>query len=271
MKECRVVRQSGYTVMSNYHLRDKRLSLKAKGLLSVILSLPEDWDYTIKGLCKICDTGREAMRAALQELEGAGYLTRSRQRSEDGTLAGTQYIIREAPEQEPQADEDACASPKSENPTLDKPTLVKPTLENQPQLNTKENQVKNKKTERAKKGNSHLLDDGQLDQLVMQNVGTLGDCNGWSRDEKNTVYLLVKEFYGDRECSGKPPAHTARGVGGLFRKLAPGGRCTFAEASDMLLTAIERGWTSVYPREERKCGKPPAPQPPAAELGEDWT
>ena len=73
----RVERTSDYTVMSNYHLRDKRLSLKAKGLLSQMLSLPEDWDYTLAGLCYINRESKDAIRTAIRELEQAGYIRTS--------------------------------------------------------------------------------------------------------------------------------------------------------------------------------------------------
>ena len=85
----RVERNQNYTVMSNYHLRDKSLSLKAKGLLSQMLSLPEDWDYTLTGLARINCEGRDAIRAAVKELEEAGYVTRSRIRNEKGHLLGS--------------------------------------------------------------------------------------------------------------------------------------------------------------------------------------
>ena len=76
----RVERTSDYTVMSNYHLRDKRLSLKAKGLLSQMLSLPEDWDYTLAGLCCINRDSKDAIRTAIRELEEAGYIRRRQTR-----------------------------------------------------------------------------------------------------------------------------------------------------------------------------------------------
>ena len=93
----RVERTHNYTVMSNYHLRDKSLSLKAKGLLSQMLSLPEDWDYTLAGLARINAEGRDAIRAAVQELERAGYILRSRVRDDKGCLRGTEYVIYERP------------------------------------------------------------------------------------------------------------------------------------------------------------------------------
>lgn len=115
----RVERNQNYTVMSNYHLRDKSLSLKAKGLLSQMLSLPEDWDYTLAGLARINCEGRDAIRAAVGELEKAGYVTRSRVRNEKGHLQGTEYVIREQPVF---SAEPALEEPASENPTLGETT-----------------------------------------------------------------------------------------------------------------------------------------------------
>ena len=87
MAVCRVEKTKNYTVMSNYHLNDPRLSLKAIGLLSKILSLPEAWDYTVAGLAKICKEGRDAVRAALAELEEAGYILRRQTRDEMGNFS----------------------------------------------------------------------------------------------------------------------------------------------------------------------------------------
>lgn len=130
----RVERNKGYTVMSNHHLRNKELTLKAKGLLSQMLSLPEDWDYTLAGLSLINREKIDAIREAVRELERAGYILRSRERDEKGCLRGTDYVIYEQP-QPPNLD-----LPTLENPTLDKPTqenpmLENPTLENPTQLN----------------------------------------------------------------------------------------------------------------------------------------
>ena len=126
----RVERNKGYTVMSNHHLRNKELSLKAKGLLSQMLSLPEDWDYTLKGLSLINREKIDAIREAIKELERAGYIVRSRERDEKGRLRGTDYVIFEQPQTSPVSD-----LPTLDNPTLEKPTQEKPTLENPTQLN----------------------------------------------------------------------------------------------------------------------------------------
>ena len=120
----RVERNKGYTVMSNHHLRNKELSLKAKGLLSQMLSLPEDWDYTLKGLSLINREKIDAIREAIKELERAGYIVRSRERDEKGRLRGADYVIFEQPQ-----------PPTPDLPTLENPTLEKPTLENPTQLN----------------------------------------------------------------------------------------------------------------------------------------
>ena len=142
----RVERNTGYTVMSNHHLRNKELSLKAKGLLSQMLSLPEDWDYTLAGLSHINREKIDAIREAVKELEKAGYIVRSRERDEKGRLRGADYVIYEQPQpREPEAatsggqppilDLPTLENPTLDNPTQEKPTLEKPTLENPTQLN----------------------------------------------------------------------------------------------------------------------------------------
>ena len=117
----RVERNRGYTVMSNHHLRNRGLTLKAKGLLSQMLSLPDNWDYTLAGLSHINREKIDAIREAVRELEKAGYIVRSRERDKKGRLRGVDYIIYEQP-QPPVLD-----LPTLENPTLDNPTLEKPT------------------------------------------------------------------------------------------------------------------------------------------------
>ena len=127
----RVERNTGYTVMSNHHLRNKELSLKAKGLLSQMLSLPEDWDYTLAGLSHINREKIDAIREAVKELEKAGYIVRSRERDEKGRLRGADYVIYE----QPQPREPEAATSGGQPPILDLPTLENPTLDNPTQLN----------------------------------------------------------------------------------------------------------------------------------------
>ena len=139
----RVEKKKGYTVMSNHHLHNKILSFKAKGLLSFMLSLPENWNYTERGLSQFAKDGRDSIRAALSELEEQGYLERRQSRKEDGTLAEMEYVIYEQPQpreqeadkvmSEEQMQEDLAENPQvetientdfspwSENPSTDKP------------------------------------------------------------------------------------------------------------------------------------------------------
>lgn len=125
----RVERNTGYTVMSNHHLRNKDLTLKAKGLLSQMLSLPEDWDFTLAGLSYINRESVDAIRTAIWELEKAGYIKRYQGRDERGKMTAIEYVIYEQPQ--PLLD-----LPILENPTSDKPTSENPTQINKDILNT---------------------------------------------------------------------------------------------------------------------------------------
>lgn len=152
----RIDKTRDYTVMANFHLRDISLSLKAKGLLSLMLSLPENWDYTTKGLARICKDGVDSICATVKELEKAGYVQRRRLRDDLGRLAEVEYTILEkpiipAPEekppkrekpvqvepQEPEAVSSQPETPKRENPVLDNPVLVSPVLDS-PKLDSPE-------------------------------------------------------------------------------------------------------------------------------------
>ena len=127
----RVERNKGYTVMSNHHLRNKELSLKAKGLLSQMLSLPEDWDYTLAGLSFINREKIDAIREAVKELERAGYIVRSRERDEKGRLRGADYVIFEQPQTPPVSD-----LPTLENPTQLNKDIQKTDLPKKEKINT---------------------------------------------------------------------------------------------------------------------------------------
>ena len=149
----RIDKTKDYTVMANHHLRNKALSLKAKGLLSLMLSLPDDWDYTTKGLAMICKDGVDSICSTVRELENAGYIQRRRIRDGHGRLAEIEYTILERPaETEP--------SPKRENPVLENPVQEKPEQEKPEQekpeqekpvalLNTKKSKTKKSNTDRS--------------------------------------------------------------------------------------------------------------------------
>ena len=130
----RVEKNKGYTVMSNHHLRNKELTLKAKGLLSQMLSLPENWDYTLAGLSHINKESIDAIRTAIWELEKAGYIERSQGRDEKGKMTAITYTIYEQPIS-PVLDQPVLENPTSDKPVLENPTTDNPTSENPMQLN----------------------------------------------------------------------------------------------------------------------------------------
>lgn len=148
----RVEKRADYTVMSNHHFKNKNLSLKAKGLLSLMLSLPENWDYSLSGLVKICIEGKEAINKALNELEQQGYLTRRQIRAERGRFSRTEYIIREipvspcaenrvtvemqSPPAAPHTDSPCTENPSTVKPDTDNPSTEKPCPEKPPQSST---------------------------------------------------------------------------------------------------------------------------------------
>ena len=142
MAVCRVHKTKDYTLMSNCHLRDRELSCKACGLLSKMLSLPEEWDYTTRGLAAICKDGVDSISSALKELEQRGYLVRTRLRDDKGRITDVEYNIYETP-QPPAPDTD---SPHTENPDMDMPDTASPCLENPAQYNTNKSNTQKENT-----------------------------------------------------------------------------------------------------------------------------
>ena len=148
----RVERTRDYTVMSNYHLKDTGLTLKAKGLLSMMLSLPDEWNYTTRGLASICKESVETIGKTLRELESAGYLTRRQLRGKNGRITDTEYTIFEKPvKPQPEPAQPDTASPGTENPDMvnpdmETPDMAVPDTENPPQLNTKKSNIQKSNT-----------------------------------------------------------------------------------------------------------------------------
>lgn len=139
----RVSKNRNYTVMSNYHLKDRALTLKSKGLLSMMLSLPEEWDYTTRGLASICKEGVDAIGASLKELEAGGYLMRRQLRDSRGRITDTEYTIYECPHT-PKPD---TALPHTENPDMDTPDTVSPCTEKPAELNIDQENKKQSSTD----------------------------------------------------------------------------------------------------------------------------
>ena len=131
----RVNKTGNYTVISNSHFKEKEMSLKAKGLLSLMLSLPDEWDYSVNGLATLSRDGKDSVMTTLTELEQFGYLKRTRLCDEKGRYAGYDYDIYE--------------NPQTENPYTENPNTDKPNAENPPQLNTKESSTKKSNTKKS--------------------------------------------------------------------------------------------------------------------------
>ena len=148
MSVFRIEKTKDFTIMSNHHLRNRNLTLKAKGLMSLMLSLPEEWDYTLKGLSLISKEGVDAIRVAVLELEQQGYVVRERIRNEKGQLGSIEYVIHEFPVE---------------------PMLEEPALENPTQLNTNKSNKKELKTDYIKNPSINQREPEQYGEDIEQN------------------------------------------------------------------------------------------------------
>ena len=211
----RIERTRDYTVMSNHHLRNHELSLKAKGLLSMMLSLPDDWNYTTRGLAKICKEGVDAIGGALRELETAGYIVRHQLRDRQGRISDTEYVIYEQPQprqpETPQPDTAVpdTASPDTENPYLDKPDTEKPAELNIEKSNTQKSITHGSSTdsipfrdcaadclpERKGRDAMSLTEIESYRELIQENIGYEYLCQQYEtyREDLNEIVELIVE------------------------------------------------------------------------------
>ena len=164
----RIEKTRDYTVMSNYHLRDMSLALKAKGLLSLMLSLPENWDYTMKGLARICKDGIDSISGGIRELEAHGYLIRSRVRGANGQLGSIEYTILE----QPKAPSPTQEKPIRENPVQANPMLDAPIQENPAQLNKEESSpiLSSPPVPRERSGQDGMRKRESYRALILENI-----------------------------------------------------------------------------------------------------
>lgn len=157
MATVRVEKIQDYTTLSNRLLDDENLSFKAVGLLTFMLRLPDDWDFTLEWLAKKHKDGLSSIRSAMQELEAAGYVTRGDQkRGEGGTFRGSDYIVREDPDREPVSNSDTACENRTRT-ACENPTSVFPTSENRTQLNTNRPNTKKPNPPKAPQGASETL------------------------------------------------------------------------------------------------------------------
>lgn len=188
----RVHKNENYTVLSNYHFKERGMSLKAKGLLSLMLSLPENWDYSAAGLVTLSKDGKDSVNAALKELEKFGYLRRTQAYDENGRFGGYNYEIFEKPSDAVIAEAQEETTPKAENPTTDtpfaeNPSTEKPTTENPPQLNnntltTKKSITKKSSTEEKERKKGQGLT--SYDAIINERI--------FNEEVKTTLYEFIK-------------------------------------------------------------------------------
>ena len=206
----RIERTRDYTVMSNQHLRNEKLSLRAKGLLSMMLSLPENWNYTTRGLAAICKEGVDAIGGALRELETAGYIVRHQLRDRHGRISDTEYVIYEQPQPKkpdtPSPDTDA---PDTENPYMEKPDTEKPAELNIEKSNTQKSithgsstdsipfreKTADKPPERKGRDAMSVTEIESYRELILENIeyDYLKQRAGFYQDELDEIVELMVE------------------------------------------------------------------------------
>lgn len=213
MAVIRVEKNKNYTVMSNVHLRDKALSLKAKGLLSLILSLPDDWQYNVKGLAAISKEGRSGITSALQELEAAGYLERRQLRGEHGKLAQVEYVVFEAP-RPLLAENPATAKPATADPATGNPATGNPVMEDRAQISTEEQITEKQNTDLSKYRFNSFRDAAEISaeemrkeretyrQLILENIEYDILCQ--DRKLRKDDLDEIVEIMVDTVCANKP-------------------------------------------------------------------
>ena len=184
----RIEKTRDYTVMSNHHLRNVGLSLKSKGLLSMMLSLPDDWNYTTRGLAKICKEGTDSIGSALKELERAGYIVRNRLRDSKGKIVDVEYVIYETPRPpdtgQPCEDEPDTACPDTENPDMDNPCL-----ENRPQLNKEKRNPEKPNTDLSSTKGSNPIQSSSQTPAEAKRTG-----QEWMRERESYRELILENI-----------------------------------------------------------------------------
>ena len=222
----RVNTNKNYTVMSNTHFKEKEMSLKAKGLLSLMLSLPDNWDYSVAGLVTLSKDGKESVTNALCELEQFGYLTRTKATDEKGRFAGYEYNIFESPQ---------ATKPQTENPLTGNPST-----DNPPQLNTNKYITKELNTKNKKK-----VSKGSFDAIIA----------AYAKGNEEITDLLI-EWVKVRKA--KRAALTDRAIQINIDKLDKLAAQSGMSVPVYLQEVICRGWAAFYPINSYGNNKPAA-------------
>lgn len=227
MAVVRINKTQNYTVISNYHFQEKDMSLKAKGLLSLMLSLPDDWDYSISGLVAICKESKTSIQSTLKELEEFGYLARTRVQNSKGQFEYI-YDIFEKPQEKKPRPENLCTDNQC--------------TENMPQLNTNKQNTKDiKKVSKACEDEKPAPDKNKsFDSLI----------NAYSENEE--LRSELKEHLKTRKA--KKAAMTNRAIELSLEKLDKLSN-NDAEKIQIVQNAIMNGWTTFYPLKEEQSSK----------------
>lgn len=256
----RVEKSKDYTVMSNYHLRDNSLSLKAKGLLSQMLSLPDNWDYTLAGLAQINRESKDAIRAAVNELEQVGYIERRQTTDDNGKFSTNEYIIRECP---------APSSPLLDFPTTGNPSTEKPSSENPTQLNIdiQNTDISKKKNKKEKSGKKKVASsETDFDPLALFAKWIMEVFNEKeNRKAMRELYKAVVRFCENRVAL-KKPMKSKGAVTALCNKLMKLSGGDLGQMIELLDNATVNGWQSVFPLK----GGPPNSPPPVSGRDKEW-
>ena len=217
MSVFRINKTNNYTVMSNHHFKERDMSLKAKGLLSLMLSLPDSWEYNISGLVKLSKDGKDSVMSALGELEEFRYLKRTRLTNEKGQFTGIQYDIFE----EPQTENPIAESPISAHQKQDLPIS-----EERGQLNT--NSINNESNELLNESNK---DKQEMDEILM----SLGNVD---------LIELYWEYIDVRKDMGAPL--NARSLTRLIARNERLSKNNIKIQKLLLENAILNNWKNIY-------------------------
>lgn len=238
----RVHKNANYTVMSNNHFKEKGMTLKAKGLLSLMLSLPEDWDYSAAGLVTLSKDGKDGVTAALKELERFGYLKRTQAIDESGKFCGYNYEIFEAPQP-------ATEKPSTDAPTAENPFAENPSTENPPQLSTNKSIPKKSSIDKSntKKKERKSAGGGSFDALL----------DKYSNGDEN-VRKLLGEWLKVRKA--KRAALTDYAIELNLKKLDSLAAESGLSIDKYLEEVIYRGWQAFYAIKDYSAPKKAAPQ-----------
>ena len=230
----RVHKNENYTVLSNYHFKEKEMSLKAKGLLSLMLSLPDAWDYSAAGLVKLSKDGKDSVNAALKELEKFGYLKRTQAINTNGTFSGYNYEIYESPNADIKTEKPSTKKPKAE-----KPIAEKPSTEKTQQLSTKELNKKELKNE--------IIKDVEERKKELPRVSYDAIIDGKIFDDK--VKTVMYEFIKMRKIIKKPLTNFA--LDKLIDKLQ---NMTLdpTKQIEILENSILNNWQDIYKPNTKK-------------------